>query len=583
MSQAANIIGKNLIIGPITVNVKEKIGEGGYAIVYRCVDQQNHEYALKSVNCLSYDRYEQFKQEANVLKAIRPHPNIVRLFAVDFIESKLMINFLFELCPSSAIAMMSQRLLTKNEIIIFFNAIVSATDYLHSQSPPIIHRDLKPENLLVGSDGTPKLCDFGSATQKIYQNIDFSQIDLIKDDIDKNTTPNYRAPEMIDFYSGHSIGPQADIWALGCTLYKLMFRDDLYKIEDTLAILQARVNLPGDVDSTLSAILRSCLQNNPVSRPTSKQLLERVRSISPSNLKIILSSHKFKQNYSNNTNSNHAHSNSMNSNFNQLISNDDAHWFGFARERYKVWVASGVNKWAIKATSPNDDPPKSKHVRRVVVASIKQSEINSLQMSKFLFMNRPCTSDPRIAAKVLYLILEIIQYETNTSQIFNLTSSISKISGFYRQNPSPKKAWGDFTVLFCDLVKYKLAFHQMNPGFEGNLACNESFLKSGKKPEIVNNLRRYVKMISSFTGQLIEIGLKNDIFALIVLSQPAVDEVANSYALLKTISPESIEELTVSGKLLNYAKHIPYLESAVEYPVESYKQPIQRFVTNEIM
>lgn len=36
------------------------------------------------------------------------------------------------------------------------------------QSPSITHRDLKVENLLIGDDGTLKLCDFGSATTKSY-------------------------------------------------------------------------------------------------------------------------------------------------------------------------------------------------------------------------------------------------------------------------------------------------------------------------------------------------------------------------------------------------------------------------------
>ena len=44
--------------------------------------------------------------------------------------------------------------------------VCAALNHLHSQSPPIAHRDLKAENMLLGADGTVKLCDFGSATSR---------------------------------------------------------------------------------------------------------------------------------------------------------------------------------------------------------------------------------------------------------------------------------------------------------------------------------------------------------------------------------------------------------------------------------
>lgn len=40
---------------------------------------------------------------------------------------------------------------------------------MHSQAPPIIHRDLKIENLLISSESTIKLCDFGSATVEVFR------------------------------------------------------------------------------------------------------------------------------------------------------------------------------------------------------------------------------------------------------------------------------------------------------------------------------------------------------------------------------------------------------------------------------
>jgi hypothetical protein len=48
-----------------------------------------------------------------------------------------------------------------------------------------------------------KLCDFGSATSKVYQNLESSkEISEAEMDIQQNTTLPYRSPEMADLYSG---------------------------------------------------------------------------------------------------------------------------------------------------------------------------------------------------------------------------------------------------------------------------------------------------------------------------------------------------------------------------------------------
>lgn len=48
-------------------------------------------------------------------------------------------------------------------------------------------------------------------------------IEFIKDEIEKNTTPIYRAPEQIDLHMHFKINTKVDIWALGCVMFTLMF------------------------------------------------------------------------------------------------------------------------------------------------------------------------------------------------------------------------------------------------------------------------------------------------------------------------------------------------------------------------
>lgn len=72
---------------------------------------------------------------------------------------------------------------------------------MHNLKPPLLHRDLKVENILQASATSYKLCDFGSATTTATRAPSTAvELRALEHDLNRHTTLQYRAPEMVDVY-----------------------------------------------------------------------------------------------------------------------------------------------------------------------------------------------------------------------------------------------------------------------------------------------------------------------------------------------------------------------------------------------
>lgn len=108
-------------------------------------------------------------------------------------------------------------LLTYNETRRIFGDTLCGLDYLHHQG--IIHRDIKPSNLLVGKNNEVKISDFGVS---FASNLDGEH----QDDVELARTagtPAFLAPELCAISGKAKVTYKIDIWALGVTLYCLLF------------------------------------------------------------------------------------------------------------------------------------------------------------------------------------------------------------------------------------------------------------------------------------------------------------------------------------------------------------------------
>ncbi|XP_054269563.1 cyclin-G-associated kinase-like isoform X1 [Macrosteles quadrilineatus] len=295
--QGNELVGQVVEIGSVKLRVKKVIAEGGFGFVFvaQAVDT-GKEYAIKRLMAADDESNKAITQEINILKQLAGHPNIIQFLSAAFIDKNQsghgMAEYLIltELCiGGSLIDVLTARTspLPPDIVCRVFWQVCQSVKHMHSLSPPIIHRDLKIENLLLDSEGKIKLCDFGSATTQVFypdNNWTAQQRAMLEDQMNRCTTPMYRAPEMVDTWNNYPITSASDVWALGCMLYMLCYNKHPFEDSAKLRILNANYTIPaGDAKySDFHPLIRGCLQVNPENRMTVSDLLERLAAIAES-------------------------------------------------------------------------------------------------------------------------------------------------------------------------------------------------------------------------------------------------------------------------------------------------------------
>ncbi|EFN87865.1 uncharacterized protein LOC105192384 isoform X2 [Harpegnathos saltator] len=265
-------LGKVFVVGRHTVTVEEVLAEGGFAIVF-LVKASGGRYALKRMYVNNEHDLNVCKREIQIASNLSGHKNII-----GYVDSSIThtgggvheLLLLMPYCKSQVLQMMNNRLQTgfsESEVLQIFCDVCEAVSRLHHCQTPIIHRDLKVENILLADSGHYVLCDFGSATGKVL-NPSVHGAAVVEEEIKKYTTLSYRAPEMVDMYYGKPITTKADIWALGCLLYKLCYFTLPFG-ESTLAIQSGNFTIPDNsrYSKALHCLIRYMLEPDPDVRP----------------------------------------------------------------------------------------------------------------------------------------------------------------------------------------------------------------------------------------------------------------------------------------------------------------------------
>lgn len=193
--------------------IEDVLGAGGMGKVYRAKHPTlpRHD-ALKVLSAeLSHDDQfrERFLREAD-LAATLDHPNIVAVYNRGEEDGHLWIAMQYVAGTDADKELRAQRI-TPQRAVHVISEVAKALDYAHSRK--ILHRDVKPANfLLANNDERIFLADFGIA-RAADEAVGLTQTGMVMASV------AYAAPETL---SGEGVDSRADIYALGCSLYRLL-------------------------------------------------------------------------------------------------------------------------------------------------------------------------------------------------------------------------------------------------------------------------------------------------------------------------------------------------------------------------
>ena len=211
---------------------------------------------------------ERFLAEIEVTANLQ-HPHILPLF-----DSGEADGFLFYVMPYVEGESLREKLdrehqLPVDEAVRIATNVAEALDYAHRQG--VIHRDIKPANALM-LDDKPVISDFGIALA-----VGAAGGSRLTETGLSLGTPHYMSPEQAT--GDQNVGPQTDIYALGCVLYEMLVGDPPFAGSTAQAVLgkiiagksvsamEERPSVPANVD----AALRCALEKLPADRFTSAQ------------------------------------------------------------------------------------------------------------------------------------------------------------------------------------------------------------------------------------------------------------------------------------------------------------------------
>ncbi len=196
-----------------------ELGRGGMGAVYLAERADGDFRKLVAVKVVKRGMdtdfvLRRFQHERRALAAL-DHPNIARLLDAGATDDGLPYIIMEHVEGQDIDHYCDERKLSIEARLRLFLAVCAGVSHAHQSL--IIHRDIKPSNILVTSDGTPKLLDFGIAKilNPTLADAPFEHTVTAL----RMLTPDYASPEPV---RGERVTTASDVYSLGVLLYLLL-------------------------------------------------------------------------------------------------------------------------------------------------------------------------------------------------------------------------------------------------------------------------------------------------------------------------------------------------------------------------
>lgn len=233
----------------------KKIGKGTWGKVFISTDiYTKKNYAIKKINLKDLFKTQksisQFIREIKLMKSLE-HPNILKLEKVLVSLNGNYAYLILKLAEHGSVdSLIKQNVnISLSSILSIIKQISYALMFIHSKE--YVHHDIKPGNILIDADGKALLSDFGIGHS-------------FKSALSVVGSPAFQAPEALDDNDDNQKMPQEeDVWALGVTLYQMIFKklpfkgSSLYEIIST--IKSKKIDIPEDSPEIVKKLLNGML------------------------------------------------------------------------------------------------------------------------------------------------------------------------------------------------------------------------------------------------------------------------------------------------------------------------------------
>ncbi|XP_058680225.1 serine/threonine-protein kinase PAK 1-like [Ammospiza caudacuta] len=268
----------------------EDIGSGTFGDVCRAVDNTTGgEVAIKKINLKGLRKKKLKANELMVMK-INRNPNLINYLDSFLVGDELWL--VMEFMDGGTLSdIISKTCLSEDQTAAISRECLQGLDFLHSND--VIYRDVKSCNILLRTDGSVKLADFGLFVKLTPEQSRRSSV---------AGTSGWLAPEVV---TGQPYGPKVDIWSLGIVGIEMVEQEVPCRNATPVSAKQRtargerpQLRQPNRFSSCLCDFLSCCLQTDEQKRWSAKELLKHpfVRSAKPaSSLAPLINSIKMKK------------------------------------------------------------------------------------------------------------------------------------------------------------------------------------------------------------------------------------------------------------------------------------------------